>query len=65
MSQKQEELLKLNKKHFSFFSQVLSFRHIKQASKNVMDATFKVIIQTPVFIAGIFSKLKVKASERR
>ena len=41
LSQQQKELSKWNKKHFSLFHQVLSWRHTKEISKNVADTTFK------------------------
>ena len=41
LSQERKELSKWNKKTFSPVSQVLSFRHTKQTSKNVPDTAFK------------------------
>ena len=40
---KNKELSKWNKKLFFLASQVLSFRHAKQTSKNVVDPTIKVM----------------------
>ena len=44
LSQKRIELSKWNKKTFFLVSQVLSFRHKKQTSKNVADTTFNIKI---------------------
>ena len=41
LSQERKELLNWNKKTFFLVSQVLCFRHTKQTSKNVANATFK------------------------
>ena len=42
LSKEWKELSKWNKKTFFIVSQVLSFRHIIQTSKNVADTTFNV-----------------------
>ena len=56
LSQEQKELSTWNKKHFSLFSQFLSFRLTKQTSKNVADTTFNFIMVSYLGFILVVSK---------
>ena len=65
LSSEREELSKQNKKTLSLVSKVLSFRHPKQTSKNVVDTTFNVDdSSTNLFMFNLILSLNITAVKK-